>query len=179
MLTNKEINENKIKYLELMSQLHFDMTNISAYLDAVGYFEAPYTTQYLRAYPGGLCQTALEFYNALKATTETYLPGVYTEEDLLKVALFRNMYRAEMYEYNPNKNCYQTKKDRPTYGDLGFSSYMTARHFVDFTDEQVLAICHGSASNTSIDIHEIRLDYPLVTLVTITELLINLKNKGQ
>lgn len=170
MLTNEQIQENKIKYLELLSKLNFDMTNISTYLDGIGYWTAPYTSQYFRAYPGGLCQTAIELYNCLKKQAELYFNGVFSEQDFIKVALFRNCYRAEMYEQV--NGAYKTKKCRPTYGDLGFSSFMTVRHFLDFTDEQIEAIVHGAVTDTSIDIHEIRKDYPLVTLTTISELLI-------
>lgn len=171
MLTTEQIQANKISYLELLAKLNFDMTEISTYLDAIGYFEAPNTTQYFRAYPGGLCQTALDLYNALKAQANRYFPNRYTEADIITVALFKNMYRAEMYE--PYNDTYRTRKDRPTYGDLGFSSYMTVRHFYNsMTDEQILAICHGSISDNSIDIYDIRRSYPLVTLTMMAETLV-------
>lgn len=171
MLTNEQIQENKIRYLELMTKLNFDMTEICIYLDTIKYFEAPNTTQYFRSYPGGLCQTALDLYNALRAQTDRYFPGRYTDADIITVALFKNIYRAEMYEYT--NGIYKTKKVRPTYGDLGFSSYMTVQHFYkNMSDEQILAICHGSVSDNSIDIYDIRRSYPLVTLTMIAEALI-------
>lgn len=171
MLTTTQIQENKIKYIELLMKLNFDLTDLMTYLEAVNYFEAPNTTQYFRAYTGGLCQTALDLYNALKAQADRYWPDRYTEQDIIVVALFKNIYRAEMYE--PYGDKYRTRKDRTMYGDLGFSSYMTIRHFYTaLTDEQVLAICHGSVSDSSIDIYEIRRNYPLVTLTMIAETLV-------
>lgn len=171
MLTDEQIQNNKIKYLELMSKLNFDMTDISAYLDLVDYFNAPYSSQYFRCYKGGLCHYALDMYNALKAQANRYFPGRYTEQDIVVVALFKNMYRAEMYEaINGN---YRTKKDRPTYGDVGFSSFATARHFYpQFTDEQMIAVCHGAPNDSTPDIQDIRRSYPLATLTAIAELLV-------
>lgn len=171
MLTNEQIQNNKIAYLELLSKLNFDMTEISAYLDMIDYFNAPYSACYFRAYAGGLCQTALDMYNALKAQADRYFPGHYTEQDIILVALFKNMYRAEMYE--TVNGIYRTKKERPTYGDVGFSSFATARHFYpQFTDEQMIAICHGSVSDNAPDIQDIRRSYPLTTLTTMAELLV-------
>ena len=171
MLTTTQIQENKIKYIELLMKLDFDLTDLVTYLEAVNYFEAPNTTQYFRSYSGGLCQTALDLCAALKAQADRYWPGRYTEKDIIIVALFKNIYRAEMYELSGDK--YKTKKDRTVYGDLGFSSYMTVRHFYkEMSDEQILAICHGSVSDNSIDIYEIRRNYPLVTLTMIAETLV-------
>lgn len=178
MLTQEQIQENKIKFLELLSKLNFDMTDISLYLDGIDYFNAPNTSQYFRAYPGGLCQTALELYSCLKKQVDMYLPGYYTEQDIITVALFKNIYRAEMYECINGVYKTRSGKVRPTYGDLGFSSYMTVRHFLkDLTDEQVEAICHGSVTDNSIDIHEVRRSYPLVALTAVAELLITTFSK--
>ena len=174
MLTNEQIQANKIKYLELLSKLHFDMTQFSVYLDAVGYFTAPNTTQYHRAYEGGLCQTALDTYDILLSQANHYFPGMYTEEYIIAVALFRNIYRAEMYEYVPSRGVYQTRKERPTYGNLGLSSLMTVEHFYkDLTDEQKICIMHGSSSCNEPDLYDMRRSYKLLPLVTITDIIVS------
>lgn len=178
-LTDEQIYQNKMQYLELLSKLNIDLTELSKYLDVVDYFNKPASTQYFRAYPGGLCQYALDLYYELSQLVNAYCPGKYTEEDVIKVALFKDIYRAELYElYNKNvKNeetgkwevvpSYRYKEERPTFGDLGFSSYMVAKHFITFTDEQIEAITQAETGNTYAgDIYDIMNSYKLVPLTS-------------
>ena len=183
MLTEEKINKNRMKFMELLTTLNIDLTQLDRYLEAIDYFHKPASPQTFRAYPGGLCQYALDVYYELSQLAEAYFPGRYTNEDIIKVALFKDIYRAEVYEaYNKNvKNevtgqwetqlAYRYKDVRPTYGDMGFSSYMTARHFLDFTDEQIEAI---TMSNTRDycggDIHDIFRSYPLVSLAKMADI---------
>ena len=72
---------------------------------------------------------------------------------------------------------YRTKEVRPFYGDLGFSSYMIAKQFVDFTDEQIEAIIHaGGPSNYSVDIYNVLREYPLVALTRMADMVVNYLN---
>ncbi len=177
MLTDEQIYQNKMKFLELLTKLNIDLTAISNYLENVDYFNKPASTQYFKAYQGGLCEYALKLYCELMTLANAYFPGRYTEEDIIKVALFKDLYRAELYEqYSKNvKNedtgkwesvlAYRYKEVRPTFGDLGFSSYMVAKHFVEFTDEQIEAITQADTKESYAgDIHDIMRSYPLVTM---------------
>jgi hypothetical protein len=66
---------------------------------------------------------------------------------------------------------FRYKECRPTFGDLGFSSYMIAKRFIQFSDEQVEAITQASAKNDYAgDIHTIMRSYPLVTLTKMADL---------
>jgi hypothetical protein len=183
MLTQEQILANKTKYLELLSKLGVDLTTFSKYLDSVDYFNKPASPQYFKSYPGGLCQYALDTYYELGSLANAYFPGRYSQEDIIKVALFRDIYRAEMYEgFQKNvKNdetgqwesvpAYRLKEDRPTYGDLGFSSYMTVNHFFQFTDEQIEAIVQSRPlDNYTNDLHDILKSYPLVTLARMADM---------
>lgn len=186
MLTDEKKYLNKIKYIELLGKLNIDLTELTKYLDAVNYFEKPYTAQYNRSYAGGLCEQAIALCYELGQLCNAYFPGRYTEEDVIKVALFKDLYRAEMYEvYAKNvKNdetgkweqvlAYRTKEVRPTFGDLGFSSFMIARKFIDLNDEQIEAICHSSFRDVyTNDIHDILKSYPLATLTHMAEMATN------
>ena len=181
MLTNDKILENIVTYLKLVSELNVDLTDFTRYLDAVDYFNKPATTNYFRAYPGGLCQHALDLVKELGCLCNAYFPGKYTREDIIKVALFKDLYRAELYEgYDKNVNengnwvavkAYKYRENRPTFGDLGFSSYMVAKHFFNFTDEQIEAITQSDAKDGyNGDIHDILRSYPLVTLTRMANL---------
>lgn len=189
MLTEDQKYKNQMKYLELIARLGIDMTSFTKYLISVDYFNKPATTQYAYSYDGGLCEQALKLCVELSTLCEAYFPGRYKEEDIIKVALFKELYRAEMYEvYNKNvKNdttglweqvkSYHTKEVRPFYGDLGFSSYMIAKQFVDFTDEQIEAIIHAAGpSNYSADIYNVLREYPLVALTRMADTVVNYLN---
>lgn len=181
MLTDQQIYENKLKYVALLTKLNIDLTDFSKFLDSVDYFNKPASMQYFRAYPGGLCQYALDLYYELAQLVNAYFPGKYTEEDVIKVALFKDIYRAMLYE-ETEKNAiingqwqavkgYKYKEVRPTFGDLGFSSYMVAKHFFEFTDEQIEAITQSDTRESYAgDIHDIMRSYPLVTLTKMADL---------
>lgn len=184
MLNQEQKNNNEIRFMELLARLNIDLTEISKFLDSVGYFDAPASTQYAGAYPGGLCEYALRFAHELGILCNAYYPDRYSEEDVIKVALFKDIYKATMYEaYMKNvKNeetgqwesipAYKTRDsaNRPVYGDLGFSSYMQAKRLTDFTDEQTEAIVYSRISDFAPDIHEVCRSYPLVTLTRMAEM---------
>lgn len=184
MISLEQKNNNEIKFIELLSRLGIDLTEINKLLDQVRYFDAPASTQYMGAYPGGLCEHALRVAHELGALCNAYYPGRYTEEDVIKVAFFKDFYKATMYEaYMKNvKNeetgqweaipAYKTREgtNRPVYGDLGFSSYMQIKNLIELTDEQTEAIVYSRPSDYAPDIHEVCRVYPLVTLVRMAEM---------
>ena len=180
MLSNEKIYENKVKFMTLLTKLNVDLTDYSRFLDSVDYFNKPASMQHFRAYPGGLCQYALDLCHELGILCNAYFPGKYTEEDIIKVALFKDIYKALCYE-EADKNqlvngtwqtvkTYKYKEERPTFGDLNFSSYMVAKHFFDFTDEQIEAITQsGTKDCYAGDIHDILRSYPLVALTKMAD----------
>lgn len=184
MLTTEQKNNNEIRYMELLSKLNIDLTNITKLLDQLDYFNKPATTQYVGAYSGGLCEYALNFAHELGVLCNAYFPGKYTEEDVIKVALFKDIYKASMYEaYMKNVKdeesgqwttipAFKTKEgfNRPVYGDLGFSSYMQIRDLIPLTTEQVEAIVYSRISDFAPDIHEVFRSYPLVALTRMAEM---------
>ena len=184
MLTIEQKNNNEIKFMELLSKLNIDLTEITKLLDRLDYFNKPATTQYIGAYPGGLCEYALRFAYELGTLCNAYFPGRYTEEDIIKVALFKDIYKASMYEgYMKNVKdettgqwttmpAYRTREGnaRPVYGDLGFSSYMQIKDLVPLTTEQVEAIVYSRISDFAPDIHDVFRNYPLVTLARMAEM---------
>lgn len=186
MLSAEQKYTNKTKFINLLSTLNIDLTALTKYLAGVNFFEKPLTAQYNRAYAGGLCEQALAMYEELTKLCNLYFPNRYTNEDIIKVALFKDLIRADWYEgyYKNVKNeqtgtweqvqAYRVREDRLTYGEMGFSSYMLARHFIEFTDEQIEAICHSSYKDAfTSDIHDIFRTYPLTALTRMAEIAVN------
>ena len=184
MLTLEQKNSNEVKFMELLTKLNIDLTEVSKFLDQIDYFNKPASTQYNGAYPGGLCEYALKVAHELGVLCNAYYPGRYSEEDVIKVAFFKDIYKATMYEaYMKNvKNeetgqweavpAYRTREgtNRPVYGDLGFSSYMQIKNFFSLTDEQTEAIVYSRPADFAPDVHEVCRSYPLVTLTKMAEM---------
>jgi hypothetical protein len=184
MLTQEQKNSNEIKFMELLAKLNIDLTEITKLLDQIDYFNKPASTQYIGAYPGGLCEYALHFAHELGILCNAYFPGRYSEEDVIKVALFKDIYKATMYEtYMKNVKdeatgqwtsvpAYKTKEDfnRQVFGDLGFSSYMQIKDLVPLTTEQIEAIVYSRISDFAPDIHGVFRSYPLVALTRMAEM---------
>lgn len=184
MLTVEQKNNNEIKFMELLSRLNIDLTELNKFLDSIGYFNAPASTQYMGAYPGGLCEHALIVAHELGVLCNAYCPDRYTVEDVIKVALFKDIYKATMYEaYMKNVKddttgqwtavpAYKTREAtaRAVYGNAGLSSYMQIKKYVDLTDEQIEAIIQASPQSFDPDIHEVMRAYPLVTLTRMAEI---------
>lgn len=183
MLTVEQKNNNEIKFMELLAKLNIDLTEFNKFLDEISYFDKPASTQYMGAYPGGLCEHALIVAHELGVLCNAYYPGRYTEEDVIKVALLKDIYKATMYEaYMKNVKdevtgqwttvpAYRTKESasRPVFGDFALSSYFQIKNFISLTDEQSLAIIH-STGNFPPDIHDVMRAYPLVTLTRMAEI---------
>jgi hypothetical protein len=184
MLTVEQKNNNEIKFMELLVKLNIDLTEFNKFLDEVDYFNKPASTQYMGAYPGGLCEHALIVAHELGVLCNAYYPGRYTEEDVIKVALLKDIYKATMYEmYMKNvkddttgqwttQPAYKTREAnmRPVFGDFALSSYMQIKKYVELTDEQIEAIIHSSPQSFDPDIHEVMRAYPLVTLTRMAEI---------
>jgi hypothetical protein len=182
MLTDETKARNRDTYIRLLEMIGLNTPEFLDYLNSINYFEAPATAQYTGAYAGGLCEYALKLAHELGVLCNAYFPGKYLAEDVLKVALLKDIYRSCMYvPYRKNvKNeetgqwetvaAYKTTEDRPVYGDLGFSSFMVLRNYVHFTDEQLEAIIHSTGLNTySVDIHEVLKKYKLVALTRMAD----------
>lgn len=183
MLTVEQKNANELKFMELLFKLNIDLTELNKLLDSVDYFNKPASTQYFKAYPGGLCEHALSVAYELGSLANAYFPGRYTEEDIIKVAFFKDFYKATMYEvYAKNVKDeesgnwktvpgYRTKDGqmRSVYGDIGLSSYMQLRNIIPFTDEQIEAILHSRQSDFTPDIHDVMRRFPLVQLTKMAD----------
>ncbi len=184
MLSIEQKNNNEIKFMELLAKLNIDLTEFNMFLDSIGYFNAPASTQYMGAYPGGLCEHALIVAHELGVLCNAYCPNRYTEEDVIKVALLKDIYKATMYEaYMKNVKddnsgqwvtvpAYKTREanTRVVFGNAGLSSYMQVKKYIELTDEQVEAIIHASPQSFDPDIHEVMRAYPLVTLTRMAEI---------
>lgn len=177
MLTDEQKIQNKEKYISLLQMAEVYSEELVAFLESINYFEAPFSAQRSYSYAGGLCEYSLKLAHEMGVLGSHYFKNKYTAADILKVALFKEVYRAFLYKITPKnvKNdetgkwevtyIYSNNENRPVFGDLGLSSYMLMRKFIDFSDEQMEAIIQqNNLTNYSSDIYEVSKTYPLVTI---------------
>ena len=172
MLTNDQIEANKIRFLKLVSDINIpnaDTQGLVDYLLQGDFFEAPASTQYHCSYPGGLCYHSLNVYDTLVELSDKYTPGRYSKDSIAIVSLFHDISKTNFYEkYVMNKKIYSetgTKhdnqgkfdwfaqeaykvkdaSDRFIGGEHGFNSVMLLNRFVPLTYEETLAILHHHA----------------------------------
>lgn len=184
MITEEQILDNKSKFIELLTNLDIDLTALTKYLisERVDYFNKPYNNFQNYAYKGSLCEHSIKLFYELQRLCETYCPGRYSLQDIIKVSLFKDLYRAELYEpYFKNvKNevtgqwesilSYRAKEVRPIFGDISFSSYMIAKKFINLDNDELVEAMMFSGNFSNIENFNIRKTYKLVTLVTMAEL---------
>lgn len=187
MLTEDQILDNKSKFIELLTHLNIDLTALTKYLisERVDYFNKPYNNYQNYSYKGSLCEHSLRLFEELKKLCDFYCPDRYSLEELLKVALFKDLYRAELYEpflkniKNEITNqwesivSYRTKEIRPIFGDINFSSYMIAKKFINLDNDELVEAIMFSGNTNSIENFNIRKTYKLVTLLTMAELVVD------
>ena len=67
MLTDENIYQNKMRYLQLLTKLGVDLTKLTDYLDSprADFFMKPYSTYPDGAYAGALCEHNLKLYDEL------------------------------------------------------------------------------------------------------------------
>ena len=169
MLTNEQIENNKARYLKLISEIEIegsDTQGLAEYLLTSDFFTAPASTLYHNNFEGGLCAHCLNVYDSIKTLADIYAPGKYEDSTLIVVALLHDLAKVNFYEkyvankkiYNPNgskhdnqgnfdwfaEEAYKVRdvKDRFIGGEHGFNSMIIANKYIPMTYEETLAILH-------------------------------------
>lgn len=117
MLTDREIEINKIKFIDLISTIKRPEANIDGFLNWLiksDFFKAPASTKYHCNYPGGLCEHSLNVYNNLKILVEQFashnevvetedgksvsIVNNYSDDTIKLVALLHDISKTNFYE---------------------------------------------------------------------------------
>ena len=200
-LTDKQIEENKLKFLKLVSEIDVegaDMEGLVAYLEEKGFFEAPASTQFHSCFKGGLCFHSLNVAEAIQDLADKYFPDKYSRNSLLIVSLFHDISKADFYEstiinkkiYNPKgskqdnqgkfdwfaETAYKVKdiNTRFVAGTHEENSLLLISQFIPLNLEESIAIMnhHGTASpNMPSDLTGIMNRYSLLTLLHLADMI--------
>ena len=172
MLNREQVENNKIKFLQLISEIDIpdaDTQGLVDYLLGSDFFTAPASTQYHCNWEGGLCYHSLNVYETLSELADRYVPGKYSKSSLIVVGLLHDLAKVNFYEkfimnkkvYTPNgskhdnqgnfdwfaEEAYKVKdaNDRFLGGEHGFNSMIIANRYIPMTYEETLAVLHHHA----------------------------------
>lgn len=121
------------------------------WLEREDFYEAPASTKYHGAYPGGLCQHALDVFDMALKTAAAFAPEL-SRESLTVCALFHDLCKVDFYKLGWRTVKVNGKSDQvPAYtieerfmfgGHGSKSAFLVERH-MHLTDEEAMAItCH-------------------------------------
>ena len=151
MLTDVQIEQNKVDFLKLLSEINIenaDITGLVEFLTASDFFEAPASTQYHCAYKGGLCEHSLHVYRSmvnLADMYQDYLPE-FDKNSLLVVGLLHDISKTNFYEITSrNKKIYNEKGLK--HDNLGNYDWFAEESYkIKEVSDRFLAGTHESAS---------------------------------
>ena len=167
MLTEKEINENKDRYISLLKTVQRDgIDDLIEYLSSQSdFFLAPASTKYHGNFKGGLCAHCLHVYDILKDLVEKHGADI-SDESIIVSALLHDMQKINYYEPTSfNKKVYSpsgSKQDdtgrfdwvsvpgykvidddkKFVYGNHEETCEYIARQFIFLTVDESAAILH-------------------------------------
>lgn len=172
-----------------------DIKGLHDCLQRYGFYSAPASSKYHRAYGGGLCDHSIDVYETLVWLANKMCPGAYTEDTLKIVALLHDVSKANYYvEEVKNKKVYSDNgsksdsvgkydwesylsytvkpaEDRNLFGTPEENTFYIVSQYIPLTLEESAAILNhrgnaeGSSSSVNRDLPAIYRKYPLVTLL--------------
>lgn len=148
MLTKEQIEQNRIEFLKLVSQINVegaDTQGLVEWLDSADFFTAPASTNYHANYEGGLCYHTLNVYKNIMKLYEVFkdqLPEL-DPQSLLIVSLFHDVSKVDFYEKTiVNKKIYNENGSK--HDNQGHFDWFAQEVFkVKDANDRFLAVNHG------------------------------------
>lgn len=201
MLTKEQMEANKMRFLQLISNINIegaDTAGLVDFLDNSDFFTAPASTVYHSHFDGGLCLHSLNVYDNLVKLNEMY-GNMYDANTILVCGLLHDLAKVNFYEsFSLNKkvyserglkhdnkgkfdwiaqDAYKTKdaKDRLVGATHGFNSMYLIQLYIPMTYEEALAIYWHHMGmddkNASFDLSAAAERYKLIPLLHSADLL--------
>lgn len=187
--------------LSSISREGADLEGIKECLKSHGFYLAPASSKYHKAYEGGLCEHSLLVYQVLSEMVYDYCPDKYSDDTIKIVALLHDVSKANYYvEEIKNRKVYSEKgsksdgfgkfdwesykaysvkapEERNLFGTPEENSYYIVSQYIPLTLEESAAILNhrgnaeGSSSSVNKDLPTIFKKYPLVSLLHVADFL--------
>lgn len=185
----------RITYLKMLSEVGVD-EGLVEWLENHGFFTSPATTKFHHSYQGGLCQHSIEVAEtSIKLKNSLIQNESIPDSSLIKIGLLHDISKSSCFElnsvnkkiYSPDGNKfdelgnfywesqlgYKYKDDIVLPGNYGFSSYMIAKPFISFTDDEIIALSNYQyILNPNDSVNSLRLmgTNKLMTLLAISDI---------
>ena len=158
------------------------LEDLLKWLQEADFFTAPASTRYHGAYPGGLCQHALDVYRYAKKLA-FLLPTPPSEESLAIASLMHDLCKVNMYRMDRKNQKingewmevpYYLIEEKYHFGGHGAKSVFLVLQFMKLTTEEAAAInCHmgfsdGSPSTVR-DVSGAYQQFPLAWLIHVAD----------
>lgn len=148
MLTEEQIEQNKQKFLQIVSTINIEGADINGlvnWLVTSDFFTAPASTQFHAAYKGGLCYHTLNVYHNMLKLYDLYkdnLPAI-DPQSLIIVSLFHDVSKIDYYEmYIMNKKVYNPNGTK--HDNMGKFDWVAEEAYkVKDAENRFLAVNHG------------------------------------
>lgn len=185
----------RITYLKMLSEVGVD-EGLVEWLENHGFFTSPATTKFHHSYQGGLCQHSIEVAEtSIKLKNSLIQNESISDSSLIKLGLLHDISKSSCFEltsvnkkiYSADGNKYDElgnfywesqlgykyKDDIVLPGNYGFSSYMIAKPFISFTDDEIIALSNYQyILNPNDSVNSLRLmgTNKLMTLLSISDI---------
>jgi len=201
MLSQKQIENNKIRFIDLVKTISregFNKDLLLSHLENSDWYVAPASTKYHNSFKGGLVQHTLNVYDNLCKLI--LMKDMKIDEDSVKiVSLFHDLSKKNFYEiYYKNQKVYsesgskydtggrydwmqladykvRDSENRFIYGNHEINSEFLIRQYCPLTLEESIAILHhhGGMSEDSIkfNVTSIYNRFPLAVLLHVADML--------
>lgn len=144
--------DRKLSYLNLARKAGFQNVKLELFLASTGhytkahklvytggFFEAPASTRFHGAYPGGLFDHSRQVYLRLKDLTERNALVWQRPQSPFIVGMFHDLCKCDQYVYDDNKKAWLTNQERELL-EHGAKSVKILSSFLDLTEEEVACI---------------------------------------
>lgn len=157
MISNEQIMDNKIKFINLVNEINREGSDIDLLiqqLDNSDFFIAPASTKYHGSCEGGLCEHCLNVYNNINILNESFNLNI-NDTSLIIVSLFHDFSKMNLYTKQPrNVKVYckpeETKKN--SYDELGFYKWESIMEYkVKDPDDRFIFSSHEQTSDFMIN----------------------------
>ena len=150
MITDLQIQQNKDRFLELVSSIerpHANLEGLTGWLQSSDFFVAPASAKYHSAYKGGLCAHSLNVYDNLVALVKDFGMEEIISEDTCKiVGLLHDLAKINFYKLDyRNKKIYSETGSK--HDEQGRFDWVTVKEYASLEDTE--RFIYGNHETTS------------------------------
>lgn len=171
---------NKERFISLCSKIERDgISNLMSWLESTDFYNAPASTRFHGACPGGLLQHSLNVYNEFCRLLAIYPDIKCSAETAIIISLFHDICKADFYsmERRNRKNEFGHWETYPAYkvaerfcfGGHGAKSVYLIQEFIKLTHEEAAAINSHMGAFDNENVGNVYEQFPIAWLLHVAD----------